>query len=162
MTALTLSKTCLPGIYHLPLCRGAILSLGTSLVVGQEITPWRAASNHCGQVRDVEGIIIEWRSTSCVCLLDFSPNWPTVVTAVMFVSESNGFPADPEPLLQGQESPGDRQAAGVLEQARNHPEEPKPVCLRREHEIPNISVIIETISSRERGRACQDPPACCG
>jgi len=76
------------------------------------------AANYCGQVRTVEGTIVETKNTGRVCFLNFSPNWRTDFTAVIFASDFSKFPANPETYCRGKNV----RVTGSIQEYRGKPE----------------------------------------
>ena len=135
MTALVISEACLPRIRHLLLCGPTILLIGTTVIVGQDIIRWQDAANYYGQVKTVEGTIIETKNTGKVCFLNFSPNWRTDFTAAIFASDFSKFPPNPESYYMGKKV---RVTGNIQEyrgKRRNHSEEPKPDCRLGERKV---------------------------
>ena len=61
-----------------------------------EIISWRDAAKYYGQTKIVEGKIILSNNTGKVCFLNFHKNWRIYFTAVIFASDFNRFPSNPE------------------------------------------------------------------
>src|SRR2546426_321529 len=72
------------------------LAIGGPIPLAQEIIPWNEAGKYYGQFKTVEGTIVATKNTGKVCFLNFSQNWRTDFTAVIFASDFNKFPASPE------------------------------------------------------------------
>lgn len=68
---------------------------------GREVIPWRDAAKYYGQVKTVEGTIVDTRNTGKVCFLNFSQNWKTDFTAVIFASDFGKFLPNPEAYYKG-------------------------------------------------------------
>jgi len=101
MTALVFNMRCLPRICHLLLCVATVLLICTTVAVSQHAIPWQDAANYYGQVKTVEGTIVETKNTGKVCFLNFSPNWRTDFTAVIFASDFGKFPPNPDNYYRG-------------------------------------------------------------
>ena len=61
-----------------------------------EIISWRDAAKYYGQTKIVEGKIVVSNNTGKVCFLNFHKNWRKYFTAVIFASDFNRFPSNPE------------------------------------------------------------------
>ena len=79
----------------------AVLFWG-SLCLSQEIISWKDAAKYYGQQKTVEGTVVVTRNTGKVCFLNFSQNWKTEFTAVIFASDFPKFPSSPESFYRGQ------------------------------------------------------------
>lgn len=61
-----------------------------------EIISWRDAAKYYGQTKIVEGKIVVSNNTGKVCFLNFHKNWRIYFTALIFASDFNRFPSNPE------------------------------------------------------------------
>ncbi|MBA7552384.1 hypothetical protein ES705_44945 [subsurface metagenome] len=61
-----------------------------------EIISWRDAAKYYGQTKIVEGKIVVSNNTGKVCFLNFHKNWRKYFTALIFASDFNRFPSNPE------------------------------------------------------------------
>ncbi len=61
-----------------------------------EIIMWQDAADYYGQTKTVEGRIVVSNNTGKVCFLNFHKDWSKYFTAVIFSSDFNKFPANPE------------------------------------------------------------------
>jgi hypothetical protein len=118
MTALVFSKRCLQHICHLRLCGVTILLTTTTIAISQDVIPWQDAANYYGQIKTVGGTIVETKNTGKVCFLNFSPNWRTDFTAVIFASDFSKFPPNPEAYYRGKKV----RVTGNIQEYRGKPE----------------------------------------
>jgi micrococcal nuclease len=61
-----------------------------------EIISWRDAAKYYGYTKTVEGKIVVSNNTGKVCFLNFHENWRKYFTAVIFSSDFDKFPPNPE------------------------------------------------------------------
>ena len=61
-----------------------------------EVIWWRDAAEHYGKECTVEGTIVLTRNTGKACFLNFSNDYKTDFTAVIFASRFKNFPPSPE------------------------------------------------------------------
>jgi micrococcal nuclease len=72
-----------------------------SICLCQEVISWRDAAKYYGQQKTIEGNIVVTRNTGKACFLNFSENWKTDFTAVIFASDFPKFPPNPETYYKG-------------------------------------------------------------
>ncbi len=63
---------------------------------GKKAISWRDAGKYCGQIKTVVGRIVASNNTGRVCFLNFHRNWKKYFTAVIFSSDYDKFPPNPE------------------------------------------------------------------
>jgi len=61
-----------------------------------DLISWRDAAKYYGKVKTVEGKIIASNNTGKVCFLNFHKDWKRYFTAVIFASDLDKFPPNPE------------------------------------------------------------------
>lgn len=81
-------------VFQTPDTSGIIMK--TSEGILSDIISWRDAAQYYGQTKIVEGRIVASNNTGKVCFLNFHENWKKYFTAVIFSSDFNKFPAQPE------------------------------------------------------------------
>lgn len=77
------------------------LFLLISPCLAQDVISWKDAAKYYGQEKTVEGTIVATRNTGKACFLNFSEDWKTDFTAVIFASDLGKFPANPETYYKG-------------------------------------------------------------
>ncbi len=61
-----------------------------------EIISYQDASKFYGKIKTVEGVIVVTNNTGKVCFLNFHKDWKRYFTAVIFASDFDKFPKNPE------------------------------------------------------------------
>jgi micrococcal nuclease len=61
-----------------------------------EIISYQDASKFYGKIKTVEGIVVVTNNTGKVCFLNFHKDWKRYFTAVIFASDFDKFPKNPE------------------------------------------------------------------
>jgi len=62
----------------------------------EKIIPWERAGNYVGQTVTVEGIIVSSHNSGRACFLNFNPDYQHYLSLVIFASDFNRFPPQPE------------------------------------------------------------------
>ncbi|MEO0205625.1 MAG: thermonuclease family protein [candidate division WOR-3 bacterium] len=61
-----------------------------------EVISYRDAEKYYGKIKTVEGVIVVANNTGKVCFLNFHKDWKRYFTAVIFASDFDRFPKNPE------------------------------------------------------------------
>jgi hypothetical protein len=77
------------------------LAVAAPLLGAEPIVSWEKARDVIGQRATVEGTIVATRKTEKVCNLNFSANWRTDFSAVIFAGSFSKWPEDIEGLYRG-------------------------------------------------------------
>jgi micrococcal nuclease len=86
--------------------------------LAQNLISWKDAAKYYNQTKTVEGTVVVTRNTGKVCFLNFSENWRTDFTAVIFASDLAKFPASPEAYYKGKKV----RITGRIQEYRGKPE----------------------------------------
>jgi len=70
-------------------------------VKAQGVISWKDAANYYGQYKTVEGTIVTTYNSGKACFLNYHTNWKKNFTAVIFRSDYNKFPENPEEYYDG-------------------------------------------------------------
>ncbi|MGQ9464489.1 MAG: thermonuclease family protein [bacterium] len=62
----------------------------------EPVIPYQDAERYYGKIKTVEGVIVVTNNTGKVCFLNFHKNWKRYLTAVIFASDFDKFPKNPE------------------------------------------------------------------
>jgi micrococcal nuclease len=82
------------------------------------VISWQDAGKYYGQDKSVEGIIVATHRTAKFCFLDFSSNWEKDFTSVIFDSDFNSFPPNPEVFYKGKKV----RVTGTIKEYKGKPE----------------------------------------
>jgi len=118
VTARHIVKPNWPNVRNFCLYVATVLLIGSVIAAGQDIIPWQDAATYYGQIKIVEGTIVETKNTGKACFLNFSPNWRTDFTAVIFASDFGKFPPNPEAYYRGKKV----RVTGSIQEYRGKPE----------------------------------------
>lgn len=83
-------------VFQLPDTTGAYVKRFPKEKAKLEIISWRDAAKYYGETKTVEGKIVASNNTGKVCFLNFHKNWRKYFTAVIFSSDFDKFPPNPE------------------------------------------------------------------
>jgi micrococcal nuclease len=83
-------------VFQVPDTSGVHVKTAPSPAADQEIISWQDAHNYYGKTKTVEGKIVVSNNTGKVCFLNFDKNWKKYFTAVIFSSDYDKFPDNPE------------------------------------------------------------------
>lgn len=61
-----------------------------------EVISWLNTADYYGKIKTVEGKVVVANNTGKVCFLNFNKDWKNYFTAVIFSSDFDKFPANPE------------------------------------------------------------------
>jgi len=97
----------------------AIVSLGVAVAVyaAKEI-PWDEAGRYYGQEATVAGKIVATHNSGKACFLNFHQNWKRYFTAVIFASDFQKFPPNPEDYYLNKQV----KIMGVVKEYKGKPE----------------------------------------
>ena len=77
------------------------LIVAASLCGAEPVVPWEKARDVIGQRATVEGMVVATHRTEKVCTLNFSANWKTDFSAVIFARSFSQWPGDIEEAYRG-------------------------------------------------------------
>ncbi|MCK4755481.1 thermonuclease family protein [candidate division WOR-3 bacterium] len=83
-------------VFQTPDTSGILARQVSEKEITYEIISWRDAAKYYGQTKIVEGKIVVSNNTGKVCFLNFHKNWRKYFTVVIFSSDFNKFPPNPE------------------------------------------------------------------
>lgn len=79
---------------------------------------WEDAGDYIGSTQTVEGTIVASYNSGKACFLNFHPDYSTYFTAVIFASDFDNFPENPEDFYLGKTI----QVTGEIEEYQGAPE----------------------------------------
>lgn len=62
----------------------------------EKVIPWEKAGEYVGQTVTVEGVIVRAHNSGRACFLNFHPDYQQYLSLVIFASDFNQFPSQPE------------------------------------------------------------------
>ncbi|MBC7362481.1 MAG: hypothetical protein H5U06_09410 [Candidatus Aminicenantes bacterium] len=62
----------------------------------EKVIPWEKAGEYVGQTVTVEGVIVRTHNSGRACFLNFHPDYQQYLSLVIFASDFNRFPSQPE------------------------------------------------------------------
>ncbi len=83
-------------VFQIPDTAGTITKIRPKKEIESEIISWQDADKYYGQTKTVEGTIVATNNIGKVCFLNFHKNWRKYFTAVIFSSNFDEFPSNPE------------------------------------------------------------------
>ncbi len=83
-------------VFQIPDTTGIFSKEITSFKASNEIIPYLDAHKYYGKTKTIEGIIVLTKNTGKVCFLNFHKDWKRHFTAVIFASDFDKFPKNPE------------------------------------------------------------------
>ena len=86
--------------------------------VETEVIVWQDAADYYGQTKTVEGQIVASNNTGKVCFLNFHKDWKKYFTAVIFFSDFDKFPANPEDYYLNRKV----RVSGLIKEYKEKPE----------------------------------------
>lgn len=95
-----------------------LLVLANYIAFAGDVIKWTDAVNHYGKYKTVEGKIVTTKCLPKVCFLNFDKNYKKSFTAVIFVSDIENFPPNPEKYYLNKIV----QVSGVIKEYKGKPE----------------------------------------
>jgi len=86
--------------------------------IKSEIISWQEAGKYYGKTKTVEGKIIVSNNTGKVCFLNFHKDWKKYFTAVIFSSDFDKFPPNPEDYYLNRKV----RVTGLIKEYKDKPE----------------------------------------
>jgi len=83
-------------VFQIPDTAGIIGKEFVETTTKQEIITWQDAGEYYGKTKTIEGKIVASNNTGKVCFLNFHKDWKKFFTAVIFASDFDKFPVNPE------------------------------------------------------------------
>lgn len=82
------------------------------------VISWQDAAQYYGQVKTVEGTVVDTHNSGKAVFLNFHPDWKTYFTAVIFASDFKKFPQPPEDYYLNKEV----RVRGLIKEYQGKPE----------------------------------------
>jgi len=105
-------------VFQVPDTTGTVFSGVTTKEIKGVIISWRDAAKYYGQTKIVEGQIVASNNTGKVCFLNFHRDWKHYFTAVIFASDFNKFPPNPEDYYLNRKV----RVTGLIKEYKDKPE----------------------------------------
>ncbi|MCX7995597.1 MAG: thermonuclease family protein [candidate division WOR-3 bacterium] len=83
-------------VFQIPDTTGIFIKEKPSKTIAQEVISYLDANKYIGKVKTVEGTVVLTNNTGKVCFLNFHKDWKRHFTAVIFASDFDKFPKNPE------------------------------------------------------------------
>ena len=96
----------------------ALVVLFAAVACAEKVISWRDAHKYYGEKVTVEGKIVGTYNSGKACFLNFHTNWRKYFTAVIFASDFDKFPSNPEDCFQDKTV----QITGVIKEYKGKPE----------------------------------------
>lgn len=83
-------------VFQTPDTSGILIKETAPLKMVEQVISYQDAARYYGKIKTVEGIIVATNNTGKVCFLNFHKDWKRYFTAVIFASDFDKFPKNPE------------------------------------------------------------------
>ncbi len=83
-------------VFQLPDTINILFKEDVQTKITDEAISYRDAEKYYGKIKTVEGVIVMANNTGKVCFLNFHKDWKRYFTAVIFASDFDKFPKNPE------------------------------------------------------------------